>query len=454
VHRGNKHTRYSGGRTVTPKILLIEDDEGTRFGFSKYLSKAGYAVREAACLSEAHDALLTQRFDAVLLDLYLPDGSGLEWISGFRMSHPDIPLIIISGYGDIPIAVEAMRKGADNFLTKPVNMEDLDVFLRKSLELGTLRRRDLASQRLERKDEIYFGESPAIKEVITLASLAAAKDTPVLLMGETGSGKGVLARWLHDRSFRSSAPFVELNCSNLRGDLLTSELFGHTRGAFTTAVQDRQGLIEVADGGTLFLDEISDMDIRVQAQFLKVIEEKQYRRLGEVKLRRSEFRLICATNRNLRTEADQGSFRNDLYFRINVFPVVIPPLRERPEDIPELVLNIMKKIGPPDIKISNDAMKLLKAYPWPGNIRELRNILERALLLSRGQLLKVEHFSGLEHDRFPLDKNTANKLENVEIDHIRTMIRQSAGDVRKAAQLLGISRATLYRRLKKFPENS
>jgi DNA-binding NtrC family response regulator len=439
---------------VTPKILLIEDDEGTRFGFSKYLSKAGYVVREAACLAEAQEALLAQRFDAILLDLYLPDGSGLEWISGFRISYPDIPLIIISGHGDIPIAVEAMRMGADNFLTKPVNMEDLDVFLRKSLELGTLRRRNLTSQRLEKKDKIYFGESPAMKEVMALASLAAAKDAPVLLMGETGSGKGVLARWLHDHSSRSSAPFVELNCSNLIGDLLASELFGHARGAFTTAVQDRQGLIEVADGGTLFLDEISDMDIGVQAQFLKVIEEKQYRRLGEVKLRRSEFRLICATNRELREEAEQGRFRKDLYFRIDVFPVVIPPLRERPEDIPELVSNIMKKIGPPDVKISHDAMELLKGYPWPGNVRELSNILERALLLSHGQLLKAEHFPSLEYDQFLPDKNTANKLEDIEEEHIRSVIRRSAGDVRKAAEFLGISRATLYRKLKKFQKNS
>jgi DNA-binding NtrC family response regulator len=439
---------------VTPNILLIEDDEGTRFGFSKYLSKAGYAVREAACLAEAQEALLAQRFDAILLDLNLPDGSGLEWISGFRMSYPDIPLIIISGHGDVPIAVEAMRMGADNFLTKPVNMEDLDVFLRKSLELGTLRRRNLTSQRLEKKDKIYFGESPVMKEVMALASLAAAKDAPVLLMGETGSGKGVLARWLHDHSSRSSAPFVELNCSNLRGDLLASELFGHARGAFTTAVQDRQGLIEVADGATLFLDEISDMDIGVQAQFLKVIEEKQYRRLGEVKLRRSEFRLICATNRGLREEAEQGRFRKDLYFRINVFPIVIPPLRERPEDLPELVSNIMKKIGPPDAEISHDAMELLKGYPWPGNVRELRNILERALLLSHGQLLEAEHFSSLECDQFLPDGNTANKLEDIEEEHIRSVIRKSAGDVRMAAESLGISRATLYRKLKKFHKNS
>jgi DNA-binding NtrC family response regulator len=438
---------------MKPKILLIEDEEGTRFGFSRYLSKARYIIHEATCLSEAQEALLSQRFDAVLLDLYLPDGSGLAWITEFRSSYPDIPIIVITGRGDIPIAVEAMRRGADNFLTKPVNMEDLEVFLRKSLEIGTLRRRNIASQRLERKDQIYFGDSPVMKKIINLASLAAKNDSPVILLGETGSGKGVLARWLHDNGLRSSAPFVEVNCSNLRGDLLASELFGHARGAFTTAIQDKQGLIEVADGGTLFLDEISDMDIRVQGQFLKVIEEKQYRRLGEVKVRRSEFRLICASNRDLTEEAYQGRFRKDLYFRINVIPIVIPPLRERQEDIAGLTLHILRNLGAPDAKILPEAMQLLKNYKWPGNIRELRNILERALLLTNGQTLTPEHFSGLDSQPAfvtPESEKDITNLENIEETHIKAVINRFGGDTRKAAESLGISRATLYRKLKKF----
>ena len=332
---------------MKPKILLIEDEEATRFGFTKYLSRSGYIVQEASCLSDAHKALLSQRFDAVLLDLNLPDGSGLEWIIEFRENYPDIPIIVITGFGDVPIAVDAMRRGADNFLTKPVNMQDLDIFLRKSLELGTLRRKDLTSQRLEKKDQIYFGESPAMKKVMNLAALAAKNDSPIILLGETGTGKGILARWLHDNSLCSSAPFVEVNCSSLRGDLLASELFGHARGAFTTAVQDKQGLIEVADGGTLFLDEISDMDIGVQAQFLKVIEEKQYRRVGEVKVRRSEFRLICATNRDLLEETHHGRFRKDLYFRINVLPIVIPSLREDRKTCPDLYCIFSEILGHP-----------------------------------------------------------------------------------------------------------
>ena len=332
-------------------------------------------------------------------------------------------------------------------------MQDLDIFLRKSLELGTLRRKNLTSQRLEKKDQIYFGESPAMKKVMNLAALAAKNDSPIILLGETGTGKGILARWLHDNSLCSSAPFVEVNCSNLRGDLLASELFGHARGAFTTAVQDKQGLIEVADGGTLFLDEISDMDIGVQAQFLKVIEEKQYRRVGEVKVRRSEFRLICATNRDLLEETHHGRFRKDLYFRINVLPIVIPSLRERQEDMPGLVLHLLRNLGAPNVKISSEAMQLLKAYSWPGNIRELRNVLERGLLLAYGQSLTLEHFSSLESQPvFMSHDKDMNNLENIEEAHIREAVRRFSGDTRKAAESLGISRATLYRKLKKFQQ--
>lgn len=436
---------------MNPGILLIEDEEGSRFGFVRFLSKAGYSVREAASLSQAREAVLSQRFAAVLLDLNLPDGSGLDWIIELRENYPDVPVIVITGHGDIPVAVEAMRRGADNFLTKPVNMADLDVFLRKSLELGTFRRRCLAIQRLERKDRIFFGESDAMKKVMNLASLAAKTDAPVLLLGETGSGKGVLAKWLHENGSRSSSQFVEVNCSNLKGDLLASELFGHAKGAFTTAVQDRQGLVEVADGGTLFLDEISDMDVGVQAQFLKVIEDRQYRRLGEVRVRRSDFRIVCATNRDLLEETRKGLFRKDLYFRINVLSIVIPSLRERPEDIDGLTRSILKNLGVSEPTVSPDIMELLHGYSWPGNIRELRNVLERAILLARGQLLAPEYFSGLTSSRILMNEERGLKaLEDNECDHIQAVMERFGGDTKRAAHALNISRATLYRKLKKY----
>ena len=437
---------------MNSKILLIDDEESARFGFSRYLSKIGYTVQEASCLSEAKEALQSQRFDAVLLDLNLPDGSGLDWIIEVRGSYPDIPIIIITGFGDVPIAVEAMRRGADNFLTKPVNMADLEVFLRKSLEIGTLRRKNLIDKRLAKKDRIFFGESPAMQKILDLATIASGNDSSLVISGETGSGKGVLAKWLHEKSSRSAMSFVEVNCSNLRGDLLVSELFGHSKGAFTSAVQEKQGLIEAADGGTLFLDEIGDMDIGVQAQFLKVIEEKQFRRLGEVKTRKSDFRLICATNRDLLDETRKGTFRKDLYFRINVLPVIIPPLRKRPEDIPDLVRHVLENMGFQAVVITPDVLELLREYSWPGNIRELRNVLERAILLSHGELLTIDHFYGLDPS-FNLNipaMIAPGKYSEIEESHIRTVLKRFQGNTIKASKALGMSRATLYRKLKKF----
>jgi transcriptional regulator with PAS, ATPase and Fis domain len=245
---------------------------------------------------------------------------------------------------------------------------------------------------------------------------------------------------------------VEINCSSLRGELFASELFGHARGAFTSAVQDRQGLIEVADGGTLFLDEIGDMEFAVQAQFLKVVEEKCYRRLGEVKVRRSEFRLVCASNKDLSEETRHGRFRQDLYFRISVFPILIQPLRERGEDIPGLVRHILLDFQLSNPEVSSEVMALLSAYSWPGNIRELRNVLERSLLLARKDPLGMKHFPGLESlTGNAIDTHRHGTYQDkLEHDHIEAVIKRSGGDVEKAAAALGISRATLYRKIKKF----
>ncbi len=307
-------------------------------------------------------------------------------------------------------------------------------------------------KRLVKKDPPYFGTGPSMKKVMELVSMTAESDTTVALMGETGSGKGLLAQWIHDHSRRSSRAFVEINCSGLKGEILASELFGHVRGAFTSAVQDRRGLIRVADGGTLFLDEISNMSLSVQAEFLKVIEEKQYRRLGEDKVRKSDFRLICSTNKDLFEETKQGRFRQDLYFRIHVFPIHLPPLRRRLEDLHPLIRNILKTLGTPNVDISPEALDLLRKYPWPGNIRELRNVLERAFLLARGGTLTAGHFPGLGMlYPVPKKKEITMDLEELEKVHIWEVINRFGGDKVKAAEALGISRATLYRKLKKIP---
>jgi DNA-binding NtrC family response regulator len=438
---------------VKQRILIVDDDPSTRFGFSAFLSKAGYDIDEASSLAEARDAVSSKRIGAVLLDLKLPDGNGIDWIPGLRENYPDVAIVVITGSGDVPVAVDAMRRGADNFLTKPVNMSELDVFLRKSLEFGTLRRKNISHSRLMKKVEPFFGESALMRSNIELASMAASNDSPVLIIGETGTGKGVLARWIHDNSDRSSEAFVEVNCSSLRGELLASELFGHAKGAFTSAVEDRQGLVDIADSGTLMLDEIGDMDTGVQTQFLKVIEEKTYRRLGEVKVRRSEFRLICATNHDLFSEAEDGKFRSDLYYRINVFPIILQPLRERKEDITGLIYHLFLNLGSPDQEISSDALEFLKSYSWPGNIRELKNVLERAHILAKGEHLELRHFPGLRgSDDLSGQKGSVKNLMKAEEKHIKDSIDKFGGDTSKAAKELGISRATLYRKLKKYKE--
>jgi DNA-binding NtrC family response regulator len=433
---------------MKPRLLLVEDDDGSRFGFVRYFSKEGYAISEAACLAEAGEAVASQRFDAIVLDINLPDGNGIDFIETVRRADPNVAVIVITGAGDIPLAVEAMRRGADNFLTKPIDNAGLAVFLEKTLEIGALKRTQAARQRAESRDGTLFSEEPAMREIVDLAGLAATSDCPVLITGETGTGKGMLARWIHRRSGRSRYEFVELNCSGLQGDLLAREIFGNVRGAFTSADQDRKGLLDIADRGTLFLDEIGDMGLGVQAQFLKVLEDKSYRRIGDVRLLKSDFRLICATNRHVAEQVQSGRFRQDLLYRINLVTIHIPPLRERLGDLPSIAAGILRASGASDGMLPDDVIALLTSYQWPGNVRELKNVLERALLLSRGAPLAPCHFQGLSSPGAAAEPATA--INDAMDAHIITVLGKAGGNVEQAAARLGISRATLYRRLKRI----
>ena len=436
---------------MRPKILLIDDDAGTRFGFVRYLSSSGYDVTEAGDLLCADRLFASQKFDAAIIDVNLPDGSGLDLIKKIRLEDSEIPIIIITGAGDISLAVDAMRKGADNFLVKPVDMQGLELFLQKSLEVGVIKKLRSSQLRLEKRERICFGMSTGMQEVAEIARIAAANDSPVLITGETGTGKGMLARWIHRHSNRSAYALADVNCSGLKDELLARELFGNIRGAYTSADRDREGLLDVADRGTLFLDEICEMDNAVQSQFLKVLEEKTYRRLGDIKLQQSDFRLICATNKDVENEMQKGVFRRDLYFRINLLTIHVPPLRERRDDLPDLVRHILSTGKSPKTKITEEAIRMPQTYLWPGNVRELKNVLERATILSHDDTLTPGHFSWLKNTTLPLptdSTNTNKTLEEVELVHMISVVERCNGDVTKAAKSLGISRATLYRKLK------
>jgi DNA-binding NtrC family response regulator len=431
------------------RLLLVDDDETALFGYKQSLTKSGYLVSEASNLRDAKQLIANDDFDIVLLDLKLPDGNALEWIPELKRSYPDLPVIVVTGTGDIPTAVRAMKSGAENYLTKPVDPDNLEMSLRTALELGELRRQKRVQRRLDRATEPFIGAGRAAAALMKSLQVASANDTVLLILGETGTGKGVLSRWIHEHGDRSRAAFVELNCSCLKGDLLRSELFGHAKGSYTSAVSDREGLIEMADRGTLFLDEIGDMDMAVQAQLLKTIEERTFRRVGENRLRKSEFRLICATNKDLLKEVEAGAFRKDLYYRINVFPITVPPLRDRTEDIEGMTEHFLAEFGHAGSIAPPEILAMLKEYRWPGNIRELRNMLERAVLLAQGGQLTPDCFPGLNPvagSVFTLsDKPTG--LRDIEREYLLKIIEACNGDKKKASQMLGISSATIYRKL-------
>jgi len=435
--------------STKPTILIIEDDEAIIYGYKSYLIDSGFEVDSAFTLKEADSKIKSTLFDAILLDLKLPDGNSLYWIVKQKTEFPDVPIIVITGVGDIPTAVQATKNGAADFLSKPIDMEVLKNILDKSIEQKVLRSGKKAQQPDTEKNELCFGTSTLINNVLDLAKLATANTSIVLLQGETGTGKGVLAKWIHNNSQRKSEPFVDLNCAALKGELLQSELFGHTRGAFTSAIQDHEGLFEIAHNGTLFLDEIGEMDMEVQIQLLKTIENKVFRRIGENKTRTSNFRLICATNRDIIQDVKNNKFRSDLFYRIFVFPITLPPLRYRREDIPILTLHFLKQFGYTHFPLEEEIMSLLKSYNWPGNVRELRNVLERILVLAQGEPLLPGHFNYLVADSMFVSRDYSNSCNLKELSHrhILNVLDKHNNDLRAASMVLGISVSNLYRKL-------
>jgi DNA-binding NtrC family response regulator len=440
------------------RILLIDDEPVVRFGLRDFLESHGFEVGEAGDCRTAEEIFRTHRPDAVVLDYLLPDGDALQLLSNLKAADAAVPILILTAHGSIDLAVRAVKEGAEQFLTKPVDLPSLLILLRREIENRRSRQNRLATRRkAECSDCIdpFVGHSDSIRRLEEQANKVVGSESTVLIQGETGSGKGVLARWLHHHGGRTDEPFVDLNCAGLSRELLESELFGYEKGAFTGATIAKPGLLEIGDRGTVFLDEVGDLDIRIQPKLLTVLDEGRFRRLGDVRDRRVDIRLIAATNHELSELVGEKKFRRDLYFRICTIPLRVPPLRERREDIPllaRLILdNVARDMGRAGVTLSDQAESALVDYAWPGNVRELRNVLERAALLSsRAVLLPLDlRFEstqckiGGEHD--------ANlTLSELERQHIERVLAEEDGHVDRAAARLGLARSSLYHKIKRY----
>ena len=441
------------------RILIVEDDDVYRLSIRTFLRKQGYHTIEVATVAEARDAFVASSPEAVVVDYELPDGNALELLPFLKASNPEIPVIILTGHGTIDLAVRAIKEGAEHFLTKPLEFPTLDVMLRRVIENQRDRRKMIATQQvLDSQQPInpFAGDSRAIRMLEEEARAVCPSDSPVLIHGETGTGKSVLARWIHERGPRSDEPFVDFNCAGLAKELVETEFFGHEKGAFTGAVASKKGFLEVAHRGTVFLDEIGDMDIQIQPKLLKTLEEKRFRRVGDLRDRHVDVRIVAATNQNLQDLVNTRQFRADLFFRISTLPIVIPPLRERGSDVVALArvilrdIAITRKSAPP--KLAPDAERALVSYPWPGNIRELRNVLERAVLLSRSETLASTdlRLAAGATEAVATTENRLLTLDEAERRHIENVIAACGGSVQKAAKALGIARSSLYVRIKRF----
>ena len=446
---------------IRSRILIVDDDAQIVSGLEALLSDE-WEVRTATTGKEALVTFADFSPDIVLLDVQLPDFSGMDLLRQFKMYSETAAVIMMSGVGNLERVIESMKLGAETYLQKPFDYDTLTLTLQQVSRIVATQRELTALRRTDAKEvDRLPGVSTSITQLNDILGQIARAPSPVLIEGESGTGKGVMARLLHNRSARTRAPFVDLNCAGLSKELLESELFGHERGAFTNAMNTKQGLFEIAADGTLFLDEIGEMELTVQARLLKAIEEKKFRRVGGTRDIKADFRLIAATNRDLSAEVGAQRFRGDLYYRLNVVKLRMPALRERMEDLPILVQEILrplaKEMGRALPKVSPRALKKLETYPWPGNIRELRNVLERSLLTLRVDEIRSED---LQIDRdggpavaprsgsLPVEEWDIQPLDQVVGLYVAAAVKAAGGNIRKAARQLQISPSTLYARLK------
>jgi two-component system, NtrC family, response regulator HydG len=444
------------------KVLLIDDEAGERDAVAAVLRAAGHTVAVAASGREAQECLERADTDVVVLDLGLPDVDGLDLLPVLKQVDPNVGVVVLTGRDDIRTVVEAMRGGADNFLVKPVDASTLQGTVERALRQHRLIRRAtvyeevVASRRASARamEAELVGSSAAMDAVRVLLARVAPTESSVVLSGESGTGKGIVARLIHRHSRRAHGPFVGLSCAALPANLVESEIFGHEKGAFTDAKTTKPGLLEVAGGGTVFLDEVAELEAPSQAKLLKVIEERTFRRLGGVRDLSVDVRFLVATHQDLSRLVREKTFRQDLFYRLNVFQITIPPLRERGDDILELAYHFIRELNPSlgrTIKgIADGAAELLLQYSWPGNVRELRNVIERAMVLAIGEEITAIHLpEDLRAEGRAGRGARAESLEEIEAAHIERVLRRARGNVKLAAERLGISRSTLYAKIER-----
>jgi two-component system response regulator AtoC len=447
---------------INQKILIVDDEDKMRRVLEIMLQRMGYSVVAANDGIEALDLLQSESFDLVISDLRMPRLDGVALLERLRASGNEVPVIIVTAHGTIESAVGAMKLGACDYILRPFDIEALKLSIDRVFDAGRIRRQNLfLRDELEKSRSGLVGGSIAMQRVHEKIQLVASSKTTVLITGETGTGKELVALAIHRASPRRDALFVPINCAAIPAEIIESELFGYEKGAFTGAHKDRVGKFELASGGTLFLDEITEMPIALQAKLLRVLQESVIERLGSNRSIPLDLRIVAATNRDARRAIEQGRLREDLYYRINVFSIALPSLRDRREDIPELVRHFMAEFssaGTAAPAITPAALARLSAYDWPGNVRELRNVIERAIVLSRGQTLDVQHFP-VEHPIEILPAATEPALEDLDlnkaVDSIESKmiveaLRRSGGNKTKAAVLLQISGRSLWYKLKKY----
>ncbi|MFO7915802.1 MAG: sigma-54 dependent transcriptional regulator [Candidatus Krumholzibacteriales bacterium] len=452
------------------KILIVDDEQTIRWSLGESLKNEGYIVEDQENGKKGLKSFKDDPADLAILDLKLPDTNGMELLKEIKEIDPSVPVIMMTAYGEIETAVEAIKCGAYDFLLKPFQIPKMKIAIKNAFEQSKLKN-ELKEIRDKNREEYDFknfiGRSEVMLEVFErVKKIGKSKASTILIQGESGTGKELVARAIHESSRGENMPFMEINCAALPETLLESELFGHEKGAFTDAKKRKKGLMELAEGGTIFLDEIGEMGVTLQSRLLRVIENKTFRRVGGVKDLKLNARVISATNRNLKEEISKGNFRNDLYYRLQVIPIELPPLRERKEDI-ELLANHFIRTFNREFKksiktISSEVAEILRGYNWPGNVRELKNIIERAVLLDAEDSIKIEHLPAEivdGKDQFTEDRAARNidelfpmSLKEMEKMLILNTLEKTSGNKSKSARILGISRQTLREKVKSYQD--